>query len=174
MSVEYCHECGKNIDTDFEDHECFWKKEEWNLSDKMYGNQLDYYDVRKFIRKVLDIVGKLPESADTVRAFHTIKELAGEKLIVPQDFDVSLDKTLPNTAGSEGDDVCEHCHKDAPEGSKCEDCIKPKADDVIKFRMMPWDKHGNKPKAEDGAEIMIPDIESYKCMKDMGLLEEKS
>ena len=80
--------------------------------------------IGQFIRRVLDIVGKLPESADTVRAFHTIKELAGEKLIVPQDFDVSLDKTLPNTAGSEGDDV-------------------------VKFKMTPWDKHGNKPKAED-------------------------
>ena len=22
-------------------------------------------------------------------------------------------------------------------------------DDIIKFRMVPWDKHGNKPKAED-------------------------
>lgn len=129
MSMEYCHKCGKHVDTDFEEHECFWEKEEWNLSDKInfsedVGKDHNYYDedVQEFIRKVLDIVGKLPESADTVRAFHTIKELAGEKLISPQDKNCAFHKPI---------------------------LLSPEGDDIIKFRMVPWDKHGNKPKAED-------------------------
>ena len=28
MSIEYCFECDKHVDTDYEEHECFFDKED--------------------------------------------------------------------------------------------------------------------------------------------------
>ena len=104
------------------------KMSEWNLSDKLYhashpeeAMQL----VREFLRRLKEDFTKRwhnnntkPED-DLVYVMKKIDKLAGEKLIVPQEVDAK---------------------------GAIKMLSEPEGVDVVKFRMVPWDKHGNKPK----------------------------